>query len=295
MTTLHLIDKLLTLGIFVVVATAVWSMYPRRVREDIGDRKESSPVVQPEVEVPPQPQYAPVFMEREEVVAKPLIVRDLTDKATLLVRHRMTKRACTAHLIIWSGAMRKSISDSYYDLGVIEAAEPSDTIVEEFVAMAKERLNELAQEGKRKRRRKVVEEVKQEEVVATTVIPCQGNSGLGVTEQVIEPPSVVVEDSPPESIRMRKFPSVYRGVITDIGMMEQSKNGSEFSTFGVRYRTPEGIEDAVFGANLRGALREANASIGDTVEILKIGRKTIDPKKAPMNLFKVAKLAAASA
>lgn len=56
----------------------------------------------------------------------------------------------------------------------------------------------------------------------------------------------------------------------------------------------EGIEDAVFGANLRGALREANATIGDSVEILKIGRKTIDSKKAPMNLFKVAKLAAAS-
>ncbi len=295
MTTLHLIDKLLTLGIFVVIATAVWSMYPRRIREVAGDRKESVPEKQPEVEAPPQPQYAPVFLEREEVVAKPLIVRDLTDKATLLVRHRMNKRACTAHLIIWSGAKRKSISDSYYDLGVIEAAEPNDTIVEEFMVMAKERLNELALEGKRKRRRKVVEEVKQEEVAATTVIPSQGSSGPGVTEQVIEPPSVVVEDSPPESIRMRKFPSVYRGVITDIGMMEQSKNGSEFSTFGVRYRTPEGIEDAVFGANLRGALREANASIGDTVEILKIGRKTIDPKKAPMNLFKVAKRAAASA
>ena len=130
-----MIDKLLTLGIFVVIATAVWSMYPRRVRELPEARKESVPEIQPE-EVSPQPQYAPVFMEREEVVAKPLIVRDLTDKATLLVRHRMTKRACTAHLIIWSGAKRKSISDSYYDLGVIEAAEPSDTIVEEFVAMA---------------------------------------------------------------------------------------------------------------------------------------------------------------
>ena len=294
MTTLHLIDKLLTLGIFVVIATAVWSMYPRRVRELPEARKESVPEIQPE-EVSPQPQYAPVFMEREEVVAKPLIVRDLTDKATLLVRHRMTKRACTAHLIIWSGAKRKRISDSYYDLGVIEAAEPSDTIVEEFMAMARERLNELAQEGKRKRRSKAVEEVKQEDVAATTVIPSQGNSVPGVTEQVIESPSVVVEDSPPESIRMRKFPSVYRGVITEIGMMEQSKNGSEFSTFGVRYRTPEGIEDAVFGANLRGALREANATIGDSVEILKIGRKTIDPKKAPMNLFKVAKLAAAAA
>ena len=56
-----------------------------------------------------------------------------------------------------------------------------------------------------------------------------------------------------------------------------------------------GIEDAVFGANLRGALRDVEASIGDSVEILKIGRKTIDPTKAPMNLFKVAKLAAASA
>lgn len=294
MITAQTFDKILALAIFVVIAT--YLMYPFfKVRTKKQSHEEPHLQVQPEAaEVVVQPQYAPVFMAREEIVAPPLIVRDLTDKATLLVRHRMMKRACTAQLIIWSGAKRKRISDSYYDLGVIEGVEPSEAIVGEFMVMARDRLNELAQEGKRKRRCKAVPEV-QQEVATTAVIQSVVSQNLGDAGQDYQCPQVVVEDTPPESIRLKKFPSVYRGVITDIGMMDQCKNGEEFSTFGVRYRTLEGIEDAVFGANLRNALREADASIGDTVEIVKIGRKTIDPKRAPMNLFKVAKLAAATA
>src|SRR5574337_1322308 len=102
---------------------------------------------------------------------------------------------------------------------------------------------------------------------------------------VLATPGVVVEESPPESIKLKRFPSVYRGVITEVGMMMQSKDSREFETFGVRYRTQEGIVEAVFGANLRTALQEANAAVGDEVEILKIGRKTIEKGKAPMNLF----------
>lgn len=40
-------------------------------------------------------------------------------------------------------------------------------------------------------------------------------------------------------------------------------------------RTPEGVEDAVWGVDLKRAMASANVTVGDTVkEILKIGRKT---------------------
>lgn len=287
----HLIDKLLVLVIFVAIATVLWHFYPyRQVRGNKGDRKESVPESQPVVQQ--QMELAPVFMGQEEIVASPLIVRHLTDKATLLVRHRTTKQACTAHLIIWSGAKRKSISDSYYDLGVIKGVVPNDEVIEEFMAMAKERIVELAQLGKRKR--KIAQEAKQEEVAATPAVAESApvDAAIAVTEQVVEAPPVVMEDTPPESIKLKRFPSVYRGIIKEVGMMKQNKGEREFETFGVRYETQEGIVEAVFGANLRTALRDARADVGDHVEILKIGRKTIEKGKAPMNLFKVAKLVA---
>ena len=209
----------------------------------------------------------------------------------MLVRHRATKQACTAHLIIWSGAKRKSISDSYYDLGVIKDVAVTDETVEQFVAIAQERLVELAQAGKRKR--KAAKEAKQEVVEATEAVESAPvETPAAQPEQVVVvPPTVVMEDTPPESIKLKRFPSVYRGIITEVGMMKQNKGDREFDTFGVRYTTQEGVVEAVFGANLRTALREAKADVGDHVEILKIGRKTIEKGKAPMNLFKVAKLA----
>lgn len=293
----HLIDKLLFLVFFVVIATSLYFFYPYRnprVKEASASNTDANADAQTEA-VQQQVELDPVFAEREEIVASPLIVRHLTDKATLLVRHRATKQACTAHLIIWSGAKRKSISDSYYDLGVIKDVALTEETVEQFLAMAKERLVELAQAGKRKRR--AAKEVQQEVVEATEAVesaPVEIQAEQPVQVEVV-PPSIDVEDTPPESIKLRRFPSVYRGVITEVGMMRQNKGEREFDTFGVRYTTQEGVVEAVFGANLRTALREAKAEVGDHVEILKIGRKTIEKGKAPMNLYKVAKLAQSAA
>ncbi len=289
----HLIDKLLFLVFFVVIATTLYFFYPYRTPREkkasvsgMDTLADAQPVaVQQQIEL------EPAYAEREEIVASPLIVRHLTDKATLLVRHRATKQACTAHLIIWSGAKRKSISDSYYDLGVIKDVAPTDETVEQFMALANERLVELAQAGKRKR--KTAKEAKQEVVEATEAVesaPVE-NPAAQPEQVVVVPPTVDMEDTPPESIKLKRFPSVYRGVITEVGVMKQNKGDREFDTFGVRYTTQEGVVEAVFGANLRTALREAKADVGDHVEILKIGRKTIEKGKAPMNLFKVAKLA----
>lgn len=279
-------DKIAFLIMMIVIITSLWHFMglPKPViwktKQDDAQQDEH-----------PLQVIAPAVLEREEVIASPLIVRELNNgKVTMLVRYRARKQACTAHLIIWSGAKRRRIQDSYYDLGAIAGDMVTDEVIQDFMAMAMERLKELEQAGRRTRKAKIEQkqEVVQKEAVAEILV--NASPAMSVMDAV--QPSVVVEDSPPETIRLKKFPSVYRGIITEIGMMAQNKGGEDFTVFGVRYRTSEGIEDAVFGANLRIAIREAQAGIGDQVEILKIGRKTVEAGKAPMNLFKVAKLEA---
>ena len=231
----------------------------------------------------------------EPIAVSQLFVRYLGETATLLVRFRRRKKAYTAHLIVWSGAKKKKISDSYFDLGIIKAEEHAEieAVMDEALSLANQKLADLAAKGKRKRR-----EAKAQDKVATVteLVARAAEAATPVlatpvqAESKAETSPVVIEENPPETIRLRKFPSVYRGVITEIGMMKQCKDGREFETFGVRYITQDGLVEAVYGANLRVALQEAKAGVGDLVEILKIGRKTITPGKAPMNLFQVAKL-----
>ena len=293
----HIIDKLLFLVIIVAAARVLWCFYPyRQVVVEEDSREVVAPEVQPEA-VQQQMDAALVSSEREQVTASPLFVRHLTDMATLMVRYRHRKQACTAHLIVWSGSKRKGYSDSYFDLGLIEGQELTEQVIEQALALAKQQLLDLAEKGKRKRRES--KKQKQEtaaiaEVAVAEVAEAPADVAVVaapvVVEQKAEVTPVVVEDTPPESIKLKKFPSVYRGIIKEIGMMTQNKDGREFETFGVRFETQEGIVDAVFGVNLREALRDAKADVGDHVEILKIGRKTITKGKAPMNLFKIAKL-----
>lgn len=293
----HIIDKLLFLVIIVAAARVLWRFYPyRQVVVEEDSREVVAPEAQPEA-VQQQMDAAPVSSEREQVTASPLFVRHLTDMATLMVRYRHRKQACTAHLIVWSGSKRKGYSDSYFDLGLIEGQELTEQVIEQALALAKQQLVDLAEKGKRKRRES--KKQKQEaaavaEVAVAEVAEAPADVAVVadpvVVEQKAEVTPVVVEDTPPESIKLKRFPSVYRGIIKEIGMMTQNKDGREFETFGVRFETQEGIVDAVFGVNLREALRDAKADVGDQVEILKIGRKTITKGKAPMNLFKIAKL-----
>lgn len=295
----HIIDKLLFLVIIVVAARVLWRFYPYR---QVVVEEDSREVVAPEVQTQPevvqqQMDAALVPSEHEQVTASPLFVRHLTDMATLMIRYRHRKQACTAHLIVWSGSKRKGYSDSYFDLGLIEGQELTEQVIEQALALAKQQLVDLAEKGKRKRRES--KKQKQEtaaiaEVAVAEVAEAPADVAVVAApvavQQKAEVTPVVVEDTPPESIKLKKFPSVYRGIIKEIGMMTQSKDGREFETFGVRFETQEGIVDAVFGVNLREALRDAKADVGDQVEILKIGRKTITKGKAPMNLFKIAKL-----
>jgi len=281
-------EKIVFLILMVVILTSLWYFMglPKPALRKVGAKQDDW-----QQDVTMQQEEALAVLEREEVVASPLIVRELNKgKVTMLVRYRARKQACTAHLIIWSGAKRNRIQDSYYDLGVIPGDMVTEEVIQSFMALAMSRMEELQNAGRRTRKAKT-EQTKQQEVVQQEVAAVDQSVVVpAVSVEGAVQPSVVVEDSPPELIRLKKFPSVYRGVITEIGMMPQNKNGEYFTVFGVRYLTSEGIEDAVFGANLRIAIREAQAGIGDKVEILKIGRKTVETGKAPMNLFKVAKL-----
>lgn len=269
----HQIDMLFGIGMAIVLLATFWFVFLHPLNsldfvENLEVRNESSvPMVQSVSEVKKQPDpYEPAQ----------LIARYLSDKCTLLVRYRPDRKCCTAHMIIWAGN-KKNLRDSYYDLAVLEDQEPTAAVLDKCTALAKAKVKELAEVGKQKR-----EAAKQKRETAKLV--------RLQAETQTESSGVTAEDTQPETIKLRTFPSVSRGIITDIGMMMQSKEGKEFKTFGVRFRTSDGVESAVYGANLRLALDAAQAQIGDSVEILKIGRKTIDPKKAPMNLFQVKKL-----
>lgn len=285
-------DKLLFLTIFVTIATVLWKFYgfDHKSKSD-EDRSVPMPatesVVQPQIDVP-----VVAVEDRPEIVPSPLVVRHLTDKATLLIRHRARKNVVTAHLMIWSGAKRKRINDSLYDLGAIPNAEAGEDVIAEFVGIAKTRLEELAAAGRRTRKAAKADavEVTQQVAVEKVAESAPVETPAIETAATAVEPQMEVDETPPGTTKLLKFPSLYRGVITEIGMMTQSKDGREFQTFGVRFRTKEGMEDAVFGAHLRVALRKAEAGLGDMVEIVKTGRKTVDPSKAPMNLFSVAKV-----
>jgi hypothetical protein len=230
-------------------------------------------------EVPAAAMPQPIW---RDVTPSPLVVRELDKgKATLMVRHRPGK-GCTAHMIVWSSRKNVRIEDSHYDLGIIEGESIGDAIMESFISAAQAKMSELVEKGrKRKRASRKVEEAPAEPVPAVDAAPTP------------EPePTTVVEDSlePESAIKVLRFPSVYRGEVLEIGMLPKPTLDGVINKFGVRYRTPEGVEDVVWGSNLRAAFREAGAAVGDLVEILKIGRKTVEEGKAPMNLYKVAKL-----
>lgn len=243
------------------------------------------------IPIPAPPQSQLIYRDIEP---QPLVVRHLNSgNATLMVRHRARMSGCTAHLVIWSGKKKRRIQDSYYDLGIIQANGIGHDIVEQFLRIAQEKIGELKATGKQKqrRRRKITAEAAPEASLEAEAQASQ-SAEAGQPAAASNEPTVVVEENqkPDPAIRMKRFPSVFRGVVLEMGMMPRALNGEEITCFGVRYRTAEGVIDVVWGTNLRTAFRDAKAGLGDEVEILKIGRKTVEEGKAPMNLYKVAKI-----
>ena len=222
-----------------------------------------------------------------EVTADVLQVKHLrAGLATLLMRERSHLGKCTAHLIVWAGKKKRGrlvmVEDSHYDLGYLDGSELSALVVDSFTQAAIQKLDELVVKGTTKHRRK------------KTAVAAEVPEAITVAPALIEQQQTVeIEENvkPGPAIRLKKYPSVYRGEILFMGRMQRTdKEGKEFPCFGVKYMASEGIEDIVWGAHLDTAFKEARAGVGDHVEILKTGRKFVDEAKAPMNLYQVKKL-----
>lgn len=209
---------------------------------------------------------------------------------TLLVRERSKARMVSGQLIVWSSEKKKRgkvkrIQDGFYDLGLIPAEHIDESIVDEFLTLAINQMRELA--GK-------PPIVRPAAAVATGKAKGEqpAADAIATAEVDAQSSAVSIEDNekPDAAIKLKKFPSVFRGKILEVGHMPRAIRDEEIMSFGVKYRTPEGVEDIVWGVNLKTALHTAKATVGDEVEILKIGRKTVEKGKAPMNLYKITKL-----
>lgn len=249
---------------------------------------QESPVTGPQQVAPDQ---------NSDQEAAQLIVHHLKGKsgqATLLVRERPAKKAVTGQLLIVAGKKKKFVRDSFYELGLVHQEKVTNALVDDFIVLAKAKMDDLACAGvKRKSRVSVVSERISTPVVPPPVIEKAAPVVVAIPTPPVDAVPVSIIENQPQSegaIKLRKFPSVSRGVILEIGHMPRVLGGKTLNQFGVKYRTPDGVEDVVWGVDLRTVLHDAKAGVGDTVEILKIGRKTIDEDKAPMNLYTATKL-----
>lgn len=226
----------------------------------------------------------------QEIVPDIMAVKDLANRsATLIVRQRKHRKTCMGQLLIWSGKKRaKAAGDSLYALGEVDAQEVTDDIVQEFLVKAVEKMIEVKSSGKQKRETKAV-------VGAAAVAPVQDAViDTPVVEAIAAVAAVepVIDETPAPVKTRRKFPSIHRGTILDIGYGTQSKDGRDFRSFRVKVRDEEGLVEEVFGAHLKTACLEAKVAVGDSCEILKIGKRTAEVEgRAPMNLFQVTKIA----
>lgn len=263
----------------------------QRIAKSFAARKKFD-VLSASVE-PPKPIPDP---EQVRYVPAAMAVRDIQDgKGTVIIRYRVRRKLITAHLIVWAGKKRKKCEDSYYDLGVFNAFEVSEEIIAQAVEEANSKMAELA----RPRKAASAKAETTEQAVNSTV-----NKQVAVEQSVVDQsattPTVVadantvtVDDGDHQPvIRMKKVPTVFRGIIVESGMMKRPLDDKIIDSFGIRYKTPEGFEDAVWGVDLKRAMESARVSVGDYVEILKIGRKTVEKGKAPMNLYQIAKIPA---
>ena len=208
-----------------------------------------------------------------EFQPEPLIVKHLDEgRSTLLIRRRERRGVVTGQLLVWSGAKRKKVQDSLYDLGVIKAAQATDEVIERFVADALNMLFDLKNAGRRRKKEQRAGAI--EEVVVAQV-------------DRSEQPPVVADESLKGS---HSFPDVYRGVITSMGFAPRSHGDRTIEAFGITYLSEDGEKLDLTGSHLRTALKEAGAEEGDKVEIVKVGKKTMGKGLSPMQLFRVAKI-----
>lgn len=282
--------------LLVITVAVVFAIYDTRASKETP-AQEQPPVVVPFVAAP-----MASLAEKPDFTPSPLVVRDLDDhKATLLVRYRQRRKQATAHLIVWAGKRKRNMQDSYYDLVTQSADSLSEEIIEKFVDAAMCKLDELKEAGKRNR------QAKPSAVAATIETPVLV---LPVSEMIdkfvdtsldqmderrlasrAEPSTAGIGDGA-GVVKLRKYPNSVEGIYLESGMLPNDNAGKP--TYGIKLRNPvSGIEIVRYGVHLKLAIEEAKAKPGDLVKVDKVGRKTMDADRAPMNLYEVVVLESA--
>lgn len=234
---------------------------------------------------------AEALAESSEIIPDKLIVKEIqAGLGTLLVRERSKARMASGQLIVWASEKKKKrrklmrLQDGFYDLGLLPATQIDDKVVDEFLHMAINQIRVLKGEPELP-----AVEVQEEMQSEAAPVPEMAQEAAQEAAQ----PLVSVEDNDAQegAIKLKRRPMVSRGKLIEAGVMTNHKNGGEeFRCYGVRFMTPEGVEDELWGRDLQRQLKIAGANVGDNVEILKLGRKTVEKGKAPMNLYRVTKL-----
>jgi hypothetical protein len=236
----------------------------------------------------------------------PLVAREIAlGVATVLVRYRASQRTATAQLIIWEGR-RKGLHDSFYDLGARKTDALGSELVRDFVQLGREKLDALPLTGTTCRAAKrraspralspVEPEVAQRHLPTTMALR---STQVSVTPGP-DPLAVVTQAQPEPSAQTSKpaktvaYPSITRGQLLEAGLMNKYDTSTSASkrVYGVLVRDDEtGLLTQLWGSALRDQLADKRIAIHDRVEIVKLGRQVVEPDKAPMNLYSVAKIA----
>lgn len=92
------------------------------------------------------------------------------------------------------------------------------------------------------------------------------------------------------AVKLLAKPIVTKGELVRASKM--AKEGAEpgKTVYGAIVRKDDGTETTLWGAGLKTEIAKAGAKVGDQLEIIKLGRKTIEEGKGPMNVYKVTKL-----
>lgn len=226
----------------------------------------------------PAPTPVPQEVEEERT---PLMVRDLSTQATLVMLERPSRGCVDTRLIVWSAEEGgKKVQQKYLELGMLPGSRIESDLVTRAIALAKIKLDEL--DGKAPAAADVEAAKPVEEQESQFAKPAKSKKAkASMVEQTNE------EQDP--QIKLLKKPVSHRGIVLQMGMMPRALDSGERPCYGVRYRTEEGVEDVLWGVGLRTEFTAAKVGIGDHVEILKIGRKVMEEGKAPMNLYRVTK------
>lgn len=103
---------------------------------------------------------------------------------------------------------------------------------------------------------------------------------------------LVLEQQAAESGAMKALakPFVVKGELLRASKMAKDGATDGKTVYGAIVRQDDGKETTLWGAGLKVEIAKAGVKPGDQVEIIKLGRKTIEEGKAPMNVYKVSKL-----